>query len=121
MAVTVTNVTADPNQSAAYGLPWKFSLKDVTFDNAYLTTGEVVTATQVGLSMLVGAWPVSPAMTSTGAAAMPVGVKVNSTGSQATIQAYRYDGASAGKASMEEAANNFDASTYTTRIMFFGH
>lgn len=120
MAVTISNVTADPNQGTVYGLPWKFALKDITFDNSYPTTGEVVTATQVGLNMLVGAWP-AQAVNAAGTAMLPVYVEVNSTGSQATLQLFRYDGASAGKANLEEAANAFDASTFTARVMFYGH
>src|SRR5262245_8108846 len=121
MAVTVAEVTGNPNQYAAYGLPYKFSLKAITFDNNYLTTGEPVTASQVGLNMIVGAWSVSDARNAAGTLAIPVNVVVNSTGSQASLQLYRYDGASAGKASLEEAAGGFDASTFTARIMFFGH
>ncbi len=120
MAITIADV-ATPNAAQTSGLnQFKWRFKDITFDNSYPTTGEVVTATQVNLNMLVGVIP-GLAVTSDGAAALPVYGEVNSTGSQATLQIYRYDGASAGKASLEEAANTFDASTFTVRLWFFGH
>lgn len=120
MAVTISDVTADPNQGTVYGLPWKFALKDVTFDGSYPTGGETVTAAQVGLNMLVGAWP-AWAANADGTLGLPVYVKVNSTGSEATLFAYGYDGSEAGAASLEEKGDTFDADAFTARVMFYGH
>ena len=52
---------------------------------------------------------------------MPLTIVANSTGSSIALQLLRYDGAAAGKASLEEAANAFDASLFTARILLLGY
>lgn len=122
MAVTLADV-AIPNRRriwAGVDGDMKYVVKDVTFDNSYSGTadGEVVTAAQLGYRHVYGGVVLENATTSDNESMMPTQVSPNSTFSQVAIQLYRYDGASAGKASLEEAAEAFDASGYTARIKF---
>jgi hypothetical protein len=123
MAVTVTNVT-HPNQNVWEGefLGQKCKVVDVTFDSSYdNANGEAVTAAQLGYQSLYGAFPMSQAWsgTTTDLAVVVVPV-VNSARTSVALRAFRYDGANAGKASLEEVANAVDLSTYTVRMVFIG-
>lgn len=121
MAVTIAEVS-NPNGAQTefpFGI-YKARIVDVTFDNSYVTTGEPLTAINLGWNGIFGAIPLTQAGNAAGTLAMPVHIKPNSTLSQVTIQLLRYDGASAGKASLEEAANAFDASLFTVRLLVIG-
>lgn len=123
MPVTVTQVSR-PNAQITESTVGEFKLRvlDVTFDNSYVTTGEPLTAASLGWSFLFGhIGGIAMAKNAAGTLAMPVTVTPNASGSQVLLQAYRYDGASAGKASLEEAANAFDASTFTARLYLLGY
>lgn len=123
MAVTVNQVTT-PNSGQTWGSlgPFDTVIVDVVMDSSYLTAGEVVTAAQLGLTGVIGAIPLTllTNRASTNTFAQPVHVFPNAAQTQLTIQAYRYDGASAGKAFLEEVANAVDLSTYTVRLMVIG-
>lgn len=117
MAVTVANVT-HPNQFITdfpFG-PWKCRLVDITFDNSYLTTGEPLSAATLGVNQVHGAIVLYDAKNAAGTLAMPVVIVPNTARTSLTLQLLRYDGAAAGKASLEEAANAFDASLFTMRV-----
>lgn len=122
MAVTVADV-ANPNgaqtELSAFA-PFRARFIDVTFDNSYVTTGEPLTTAMLGWNVLFGAIPLGLASNAAGTLSMPVVVKSNAAQSQLTLQLQRYDGASAGKASLEEAANAFDASLFTVRLLVLG-
>ena len=123
MAVTVAQVSR-PNAAISETTVGEFKLRvvDVTFDNSYVTTGEPLAATALGWSYFYGhLGGTAIATNATGTLALPVIVKPNASGSQVTLFLYRYDGASAGKASLEEAANAFDASTFTARLYLLGY
>jgi hypothetical protein len=123
MPVTVTNVS-HPNQTVWEGefLGQKCKVVDVTFDSSYdNTNGEAVTAAQLGYQNIYGAFPMSQAWSGITTDLVVVVVPiVNSTRTSAALRAFRYDGASAGKASFEEVANAVDLSTYTVRMVFIG-
>lgn len=88
---------------------------DVTFDNSYPTTGEPLTPDNVGLRQIVFVGD-EVAKNAAGTSAVPVRFDyVNNK-----LQAYRYDGASAGKAFLEEVANAVDLSTFTVRLRIEG-
>jgi hypothetical protein len=122
MALTVTDI-ATPN-AAATEFPlgiFKAKLVDVTFDNSYPTTGEVLTAASRSWIQIFGAIPVTPPTNAAGTASMGLVVKKNATNTQLTLQLQGVDGAAAGKANLEEKANAFDASTFTTRLLLLGY
>jgi hypothetical protein len=98
----------------------RFKVVDVTFDSSYPTGGEAVTAADLGWDQVHGAVVLFDAKNSAGTAVLPVVAVPNSTKTQVTLQLYRYDGASAGKANLEEAAAAFNASAFTARIKFLG-
>lgn len=83
----------------------------------YTTGGESITPSMVGLSKRI-----EQVLTDGGAknAAGTLMIPVRFDYSAGKLQIFRYDGASAGKASLEEAAANFDASLFTARITFIG-
>jgi NaMN:DMB phosphoribosyltransferase len=123
MAVTVTHIST-PNAGQTWGSLGTFDtlMVDVLMDSSYLTTGEPITAAQFGLTGVVGAIPLSMLTNraSSNTSGMPVHVFPNAAQTQLTIQPYRYDGASAGKAFMEEVANAVDVSAYTVRLLVIG-
>lgn len=89
---------------------------DVTFDNSYPTGGETLGPTELQLDSvdIIEAGPI--ARNAAGTSAVPVGYDYTNS----KLQAYRYDGASAGKAFLEEVANTVDLSTFTVRIRAVG-
>lgn len=122
MALTIANVST-PNATInefSFG-PYRARLIDVTFDNSYLTTGEILTAASLGWNQVFGAITITPPANAAGTASMALLVKKATNNKQVTLQLQRYDGASAGKANFEEAANAFDASLFTTRILILGY
>ena len=123
MAVTVANVS-HPNQNVWEGsfLGMKAKVVDVTFDNSYdNTNGEAVTAAQLGYQQIYGAIVLADAWSGTTTDfVVLIRPVVNSTQTSCALRAFRYDGASAGKAAFEEVGNTFDLSTYTARVVFIG-
>ena len=122
MAVSVAQIT-NPNSilTEMHLGHMRARIVDITFDSSYLTTGEPLTAASLGWTYFFGGVVIIHPKNATGTALLPVAVVPNSTGSQVALQIYRYDGASAGKANLEEAANAFDASTFTARVMLLGY
>lgn len=122
MALTVTDVSTPNAQINEFPLgPWKARLVDIAFDASYLTTGEILTAASLGWVQVFGAIELVKPANSTGTFMLPSVVKKNTANTQLTFQVYRYDGAAAGKASLEEAASAFDASTFTGRFLILGY
>lgn len=122
MALTLTEVPTINQIVQEFPLgSMKARVQDVLFDNSYPTGGEVVTAASLGWSALFGAIVMLDATNAAGTLTMPVMVKPNAAKTQVTLQLAGYDGASAGKASLEEKANAFDASLFTARIMWLGN
>jgi hypothetical protein len=123
MAVTNAKVSHPNQQETAFPVGmFKGVIRQITFDSSYPTTGEVVTAASLGFQKIDFSFVEGGSFAHNAAGTASVGVKVvpNAARTQVTLFLYRYDGASAGKASFEEAANAFDASTFSTRIMFLG-
>jgi hypothetical protein len=123
MAVSIANV-AHPNQNVWEGefLGYKAKVVDVTFDSSYdNTNGEAVTAASLGYQQIYGAIVLADAWSgSTTDLAVLIRPVINTAQTSCALRAFRYDGANAGKASLEEVANAVDLSTYTTRIVFIG-
>lgn len=121
MAVTVANVST-PNQTYVQGevLGLKAVLVDITFDSSYVTAGEAVTATQVNLNTIEYVFPTFVKNAAGTASMLCFGYPSGAGKLSALLQLQRYDGASAGKANFEEAANAFDASAFTGRFLILG-
>lgn len=121
MPLTIANVT-HPNQSISeFQLgPWKARLIDVTFDSSYLTTGEVLTAAQLGWVQIHGAIVVELGSNrgSTGTLALDVNVRANAARTQVTVQAYETAGTV--DTPHKEVTSAQDISAYTCRLLVFG-
>ena len=112
MALTLARVTGADRVEGNK----KVKVRDVTFDSSYATGGESLTAADVGLKKIEFVRGLV-AKNSTGTLAIPLVYDFTNS----KLQAYRYDGASAGKASLEEAAAAFDASAFSARLEFVGY
>jgi hypothetical protein len=112
MALTITKVAG---ADTVFGNK-RVKVRDITFDSSYPTTGESLTAADVGLTK-IDFVETQGAKNSAGTAQVPVVYDYTNS----KLQIYRYDGASVGKANLEEAAAAFDASAFTARVRFVGH
>lgn len=123
MALTVTNVSTPNAQINEFSLgPYKARMIDVTFDAAYLTTGEVLTADSLGWNQVFGVIELVPPSLSDGTLMMPARVQKNTANTQLTFQAYQYDGDATGDAvPLQETTSAFDASTYSGRYLVLGY
>lgn len=92
--------------------------RDITFSNSYATGGEALPSLQsLGLKEAVY-MEIEGSGFSNAAGTSLLPVRYNR--STHKLQAYRYDGASAGKAFLEEVAAAVDLSTFSGRIRFDG-
>jgi hypothetical protein len=112
MALTITKVT---NGDYVIGNK-KVRTRDITFDTSYATGGLALTAANVGLRSVVSMSTDGGAKNSAGTSLVPVRYDY----ANSKLQAYRYDGASAGKAFLEEVAAAVDLSAFTVRAVFTG-
>lgn len=94
----------------------KVRTRDITFDNSYATGGIACTAASVGLRQVTSAFCDGGAKNAAGTSLVPVRYDYANN----KLQAYRYDGASAGKAFLEEVTAAVDLSTFTVRMTFVG-
>ncbi len=113
MAITITAVTG---ASGVAGNK-RTRVYDVTLDNSYPTGGYSITPAQVGLKKIEFVDAGGGAKNSAGTSLVPV--RFDYTNSK--LQAYRYDGASAGKAFLEEVSNAVDLSAFSVRLTFIGY
>lgn len=118
MALTFVEV-ATPNTSITadvmFGL--KARIVDVTFDNSYLTTGEVLTAAQLGWDTIQFAW-CEMAVNAAGTLGVNVCARPNTARTQIAIQTYETAGTV--DTSHKEVTSAADLSTYTVRMVVFG-
>lgn len=118
MALTFVEV-ATPNTAITadvmFGL--KARIVDVTFDNSYLTTGEVLTAAQLGWDTIQFVWA-EAAVNPAGTLAHNVVARPNAARTQVAIQAY--ETAATVDTPNKEATSAADLSTYTVRMVVFG-
>lgn len=114
MALTITPVAPVGASRDVHGKT-RVAWFDITFDNSYPTTGEPLTAADLGfrrILILVS----DMAKNAAGTLAFPVRYDyVNSK-----LQGYEYNGAAAGLARLQELANAFDASLFTVRVKVEG-
>lgn len=120
MAVTLAEVST-PNSQQSYGefLGFKAKIVQITLDSSQLDGGEPLTAAQLGWDQVYGAIVLSQFAVANGDTHVPVVIKNNAANTQLTIQAYRYNGASAGVAFLEEAPAA-DLSTYSGKLIVLG-
>jgi hypothetical protein len=111
MALSLTKVT-----KTTFGNK-RIAVYDVTFDSSYATGGESLAASDLGLKVVEQLVTDGGAKNSSGTSLVPVRYDYTN----AKLQAYRYDGASAGKAFLEEVASAVDLSTFTVRVTAIGY
>lgn len=97
----------------------RFRVRDVqlTAGANYTTGGESITPASVGLRKIEHVLTDVGAKNAAGTSAVPVRFDYANN----KLQAYRYDGATAGKAFLEEVAVNVDLSAFTARLTFVGY
>jgi len=119
MAVTLAEVSI-PNYSPVQGdfLGMKARLMDVTFDNSYLTGGEVVTAAQLGWDQIQMVF-CDGARGAAGVSLVNVIAVPNAARTQVALQAYE----TAGTVDLahKEVSSAQDLSTFTARVLFLGN
>ena len=100
----------------------RWRTRDVTFSNSYATGGDVLGTTLVLAARAVGLYStihqviVDHAKNAAGTSL----VVVRYDYAAGKLQAYRYDGASVGKAFLEEVTAAVDLSLFTARLTFIG-
>ena len=120
MALTNTEVTHPNSQSTEFSFgPFKAKIMTVTFDSQYLTTGEVVTAAQLGWDQVHFALPIDGGIANTaGTLSCTIIARPNTARTQIAIQAQETAGTV--DTSHKEVTSNADLSTYFGRFMFVG-
>lgn len=120
MALTVANVST-PNSEIheAQFLSLRARVVDITFDSQYLTTGEVLNATDLGWTYLFGAVTLADPSNAAGTASVGCVVKKNTAGSALTFQAQETAGTV--DLAFKEVSSNQDLSTYTGRFVVLGY
>jgi hypothetical protein len=98
--------------------PFKCRIVDVTFDNAYLTGGEVLTAAALGWKAIHFAF-CENAVNVAGTLGVNLAARPNATRTQVAIQAYETAGTV--DLSHKEVTSGADLSTYTGRVMLLGY
>lgn len=120
MALTIANVS-HPNQQVTewpFG-PFKCRLINVTFDNSYLTTGEVLTAATLGWNQIHGAIALDGGITtSTGTVMANIVARPNAARTQIAFQAYETAGTV--DTAHKEVTSATDLSTYSGRFLIIG-
>jgi hypothetical protein len=114
MALALADVAAVAGPLYSIG-NLKCVVKDVTFDASYPTGGESLTPADVGLTVIVAAWP-SVALHSTPTTA--VGVVYNAATAKLIAL---YATANAANVAFAEATNTNDLSAFTARMVFLGY
>lgn len=105
-----------PNPDVTIGnRRWRTRDVVLTTGANYTTGGDTLTPSQVGLRVITQIY-VDHAKNATGTSLVIVRYDYAAN----KLQSYRYDGASAGKAFLEEVAAAVDLSTFTARITFVG-
>jgi hypothetical protein len=119
--MTVTPVST-PNQTIWESdfMGYKCRVYDITFDSAYLTTGEVITAASLGWNTIQGALILEHAQNRASSGTLSVGliIRPNAARTQVTVQAY--ETAATVDTSHKEVTSAADLSTYTARVAFIG-
>ena len=113
MALTIASVTGADRVEANK----RVKVRTLTFSNSYPTGGEVLTPALCGLRVIYEVRPHGAAKNAAGTSALELAYDfVNQK-----LQAYRYDGASAGKAFLEEVTAAVDLSTFSVRCTIVGY
>lgn len=112
---TISKITPNPDSTAGN---FKVRVRDVQLTSGanYTAGGETITPSQVGLRRIFQVVTDAGGKNAAGANVVPVRYDYAAN----KLQAYRYDGASVGKAFLEEVAAGVDLSTFTARLTFFG-
>ena len=97
--------------------PYRCRVVDITFDNSYLTGGEILTATQLGWNTVIGAFPLSGVDNAARTLSYLPIVTASADKKQLTFQLFA--GAAAG-AAHPETASAVDVSAYSGTFMILG-
>lgn len=121
MALTLANVSHPNQMMSEFNLgPWKARVVRITFDSSYLTTGEVLAASALGWSNVIGAMPLTGVsnVSASGTAAVPVVVRPNAAQTSLTFQAY--ETAAAVDTVLKEVTSAQDLSTFVGDFIVLG-
>ena len=120
MALTNAEVVHPNSQSTEFAFgPFKAKIMTVTFDNSYLTTGEVVTAASLGWDQVHFALAIDGGIAnSAGTLSHMIITKVNAARTQVALVAQ--ETAATVDTPLKEATSAADLSTYAGRFMFVG-
>ena len=120
MALTNTEVTHPNSQSTEFPFgPFKAKIMTVTFDNSYLTTGEVVTAAQLGWDQVHFALAIDGGIANAaGTLSAFVITKVNAARTQVALVGQETAGTV--DTAFKEINSGDNLSTYSGRFMFVG-
>lgn len=119
MGLTVAQVSTPNTQvTEAEFLGFKARLVTITFDSSYLTGGEVLLASDMGWSNVVGAIQVSGVGDTTGVASVGVVVRANSAQTQLTFQAQ--ETAAAVDTAFKEVTSAQNLATYSGTFIILG-
>lgn len=119
MALTITYPT-HPNQTITefpFG-PWKCRVVKLTFDSSYLTTGEVLAATDLGWNTVIGALPLTGVGNADGTLSVGTVVRANTAQTSLTFQAQETGAAT--DASFKEVTSTGDLSAYHGTFLVLG-
>lgn len=117
MAVSLAEVAHPNSQSTVLAIsPFQVVMKDVTFDASYPTTGEVITAAQLGYDTIQFVLS-EPAVNSAGTLSLGVKARPNTARSQVAVQLYETAGTV--DTPHKEVTDTTDVSAYTARLIFF--
>lgn len=120
MALTIT-YPSHPNQTISeFPLgPWKCRIVKLTFDSSYLTTGEVLNATDLGWNTLFGAIPLTGVGNADGTLSVGTVVRANTAQTALTFQAQE-GGSTANDNPFKEFTSTGDLSAYHGTFLVLG-
>lgn len=120
MALTLAEIKHPNSSSTDFSFPpFRGKLMDVTFDNAYLTTGEVITAAQLGWVYAFGGLVMIAPSNAAGTLSLDLLVKPVANGTSLKLVAQETGAAVDGP--FKEVTTGQDISVYTARILFLGY
>lgn len=119
MALTIADVTHPNSQSTEFPLgPFKAVVKTITFDSSYLTTGEVLTAADLGWNQVHGAIAISGVGNADGTLSLTTVVKPNTARTQLAFQAQETAGTV--DTPHKEVSSTQNISAYSGTFLIFG-
>lgn len=119
MALTIADVTHPNSQSTAFPFgPFKAVVKTITFDSSYLTTGEVLNASDLGWNQVHGAIAISGVGNADGTLSLGTVVRANTAKTALAFQAQETAGTV--DTPHKELTSATDISAYYGTFLIFG-